>query len=156
MQISVSGVQVTVVDLGFYDSYLSGYMIDKNGNVFSNRRRGGRFIKIGHRDRSNRKKIIVDGRTFYNQELLRYALPFFSGENEDSNELIPGSPFKKFVVGTVWRDGLSFSSNPKIHDSRTDADSEALRLAHTAPETRFAVCQVVSTVCIGEVSWEKA
>lgn len=154
MQISVSGVQVTVVDLGFYSSYLSGYMIDKNGNVFSNRR-GGRFIKIGHRDRSNREKIIVDGRTFYNQNLLRYALPFFSGENEDSNELIPESVFKKFVVGTVWIDGLSFSSNPKIHDSRTDADSEALRLAHTAPGTRFAVCQVVSTVCVGEVSWEK-
>jgi hypothetical protein len=146
MQISVSGVQVTVVDLGFYSSYLSGYMIDKNGNVFSNRR-GGRFIKIGHRDRSNRKKIIVDGRTFYNQELLRYALPFFSGENEDSNELIPGSPFKKFVVGNAY--------NPKIHDSRTDADSEALRLARAAPGTRFAVYQVVSTVCVGEVSWEK-
>lgn len=154
MQISVSGVQVTVVDLGFYSSYLSGYMIDKNGNVFSNRR-GGRFIKIGHRDRSNREKIIVDGRTFYNQNLLRYALPFFSGENEDSNELIPESVFKKFVVGTVWIDGLSFSSNPKIHDSRTDADSEALRNAQSAPGIRFAVCQVVSTVCVGEVSWEK-
>ena len=155
MQISVSGVQVTVVDLGFYSSYLSGYMIDKNGNVFSNRR-GGRFIKIGHRDRSNREKIIVDGRTFYNQNLLRYALPFFSGENEDSNELIPESVFKKFVIGTVRGNSLSFSSNPKIHDSRSGAETEVLRLAQTNSGTRFAVCEVVSTVRVGEVDWEKA
>ena len=155
MQISVSGVPTTIVDLGFYSSCLSGYMIDENGNVFSNKR-DGNYYKIGHRDRLNREKISVNGQSFFTQHLLHYAMPFFSGKNEDSNELIPGSPFKKYVIGTVRGNSLSFSSNPKIHDSRTDADSEALRLAHTAPGTRFAVCQVVSTVCIGEVSWEKA
>lgn len=155
MQISVSGVYVTVVDLGFYSSCLSGYMIDKDGVVYSNRR-SGRYIKIGHRDRFGREQIIVNGRTFSIRDLIRRALPLFVSMQEESRKETSTGVFKKFVVATVQGHGLSFSSNPKIHDSREKAEEEAYRLANSLHGTRFAVCEVVSTVCVGEVSWEKA
>lgn len=60
------------------------------------------------------------------------------------------------MVATVQGHGLSFSSNPKIHGSRDKAEEEAYRLANSLHGTRFAVCEVVSTVCVGEVDWEKA
>lgn len=154
MQISVSGDLVTVVDLGFYSSCLSGYMVDKNGNVYSNRRTG-KYVKIGHRDRYGREQIIVNGRTFSIRDLIRRALPHFVSMTVGAQESSAGV-FKKYVVGTVQNGGLSFSSNPKIHGSRDKAEEEAYRLANSLHGTRFAVCEVVSTVCVGEVDWEKA
>lgn len=155
MQISVSGVYVTVVDLGFYSPCLSGYMIDKDGVVYSNRR-SGRYIKIGHRDRFGREQIIVNGRTFSIRDLSSRALPLFVSVQEESRKETSTGVFKKFVVATVQGHGLSFSSNPKIHGSREKAEEEAYRLANSLHGTRFAVCEVVSTVCVGEVDWEKA
>lgn len=155
MQISVSGNLVTVVDLGFYSPCLGGYMIDQNGVVYSNRR-NGRYIKIGHRDRYGREQIIVNGRTFSIRDLIRRALPRFISMQEESRKETSTGVFKKFVVATVQGHGLSFSSDPKIHGSREKAEEEAYRLANSLHGTRFAVCEVVSTVCVGEVSWEKA
>lgn len=155
MQISVSGDLVTVVDLDFYSSCLSGYMVDQNGNVYSNRRTG-KYVKIGHRDRNGREQIIVNGRTFSIRDLIRRALPLFSSMQEESRKETSSGVFKKFVVATVQGHGLSFSSNPKIHGSREKAEEEAYRLANSLHGTRFAVCEVVSTVCVGEVDWEKA
>lgn len=154
MQISVFGDLVDVVDLGFYNSCLSNYVIDKNGHVYSNRR-FRQYARIGSRDRYGREKIVVNGIPFFCRELLRLAIPRFNSVKVDARENTPGV-FKKCVVGTIRNGGLSFSSSPKLHDSRKSAEDEALRLAQSQPGTRFAVCEVVSTVCVGDVSWEKA
>lgn len=155
MQISVSGVLVNVVDLDFYSSWLRGYMVDKNGNVYSNKHTG-KYVKIGHRNRYGREQIVVKGQTFPIGDLIHRALPLLNSMQEESRKETSIGVFKKFVIGTVRGNSLSFSSNPKIHDSRSGAETEVLRLAQTNSGTRFAVCEVVSTVRVGEVDWEKA
>ena len=171
--IEVNGEILEVVSLadlgldGFIYSFtrnpFDGYVISKKGgHVYSNKR-FGKYMKIGSFAPNGRERVTIANTAFYVDELYARALPLFKEAKETGTTVATvqaparSGVFKKFAVSAVSDgDGLSFATKPKLHDSRKSAEDEALRLAQSQPGTRFAVCEVVSTVCVGDVYWEKA
>ena len=167
-QIEVGGVKIEVISLfdlgcGFSDyasvvDYYKGYVISEKGHVYSDKR-FGKFMRIGYMSSDARARVTIAGQTFYVDDLHKKAIPLFKkakakASKASTSKARPGV-FKKFVVSAVDNDVLKFASTPKLHDSRKSAEDEASRLAKEHSGMRFAVCEVVSTVVAGAVTWEK-
>lgn len=62
----------------------------------------------------------------------------------------------KFIIGSISKlsNRVSVSPDPKIHDTRADADDKAVRLASEYRDKKFLILQVVGVVTAQDIVFE--
>ncbi len=172
----VKGINHSVFPLAKIDSLLTGYYMDSQGAVWSDRNGGG-FPRIltGSKQPSGRYYTLAN-RSFRADDLILRCQSHaeWSVEIFGSIKPVVASPLvekleahhgrtqsaaaaitkKSLVLATLGEnDRLHFSSDPVYHDTLPQARTEAERVAQTTGK-KVVVLQIVGAVQIQKANWE--
>ena len=148
-------------DLTRYDFKMSGYFVDAQLNVYSNKQSVdvARPLTMSCPKNTNRKywsltykgnKYSVDVEAF-NFNLLNCSA-FNSWKKE--NEMKSDASTKGFMIGSAGDDcSISFSSFPVIHQTEAAARAESERLAKAYKDKVFVYVEIRGYVRASGVSW---
>lgn len=146
-----------VFDLERVDKTFKNFYVDKNLYVF----RAGRG--------SNRQMLTSVNRSFFSNARgflcswyqLRTILleredfkEFLNSQSKQENIMRNSLKKNQFIVGTISDAGVaSFAPTPKVHETESDANAEAARLATINPGKKFACFKCTGIVVASGVTW---
>ena len=150
-------------DLSKLGSQYSGYFVDREGKVYSNKQGILRALKVSAPSNTFNKywNLSTNGyaqavRTDRFDEMLNRSDEYRSFVNAAKalGAVTPAATMSKgFIVGSVSPQGVSFSSRPKVHTSEASARAECERLATSNKGKTFMYVEIKGSVKASGVNW---
>lgn len=145
-------------------THLTGYYIDKDGYVYSNKLKNKPYVRLLG-DSKNHSTVFheitrykLNGRTYTAAELLRKAKQHANWSStmatkKEIKDIVIIPRKGEHIIASVVDGKLVIGSNPKVHVEAGALQTEMERLAKVSPGTKFIALTVTLTCVAGEVKW---